>query len=98
MLDCMLLGYIGSRVPGNLFWVDTPAPEGSFSLTNKFVGQLATLYYFVHFLIILPLARPARNAEADARIDLGSGAGQEQAGASRRKCRGAGRVSGENRT
>jgi quinol-cytochrome oxidoreductase complex cytochrome b subunit len=55
VLDCILLGYIGSRVPDNLFWIDTPAHEGSFALTNKLVGQLATLYYFVHFLIILPV-------------------------------------------
>ncbi|MBL8907655.1 MAG: cytochrome b/b6 [Rhizobiales bacterium] len=55
VLDCLLLGYIGSRVPDNLFWVDTPSHEGGFALTNKLVGQIATLYYFVHFLIILPI-------------------------------------------
>jgi ubiquinol-cytochrome c reductase cytochrome b subunit len=40
LFDCLVLGWVG----GN-------PPEGKFIL----IGRLATLYYFVHFLVILPL-------------------------------------------
>ncbi|NQV57433.1 MAG: cytochrome C, partial [Rhodospirillales bacterium] len=40
LLDCLVLGYIGAK----------PA-EGMFLL----IGRLATAYYFVHLLIIIPL-------------------------------------------
>ncbi len=38
--DCILLGYVGSQPP-EAPWV--------------LIGQLATLYYFAHFLVLLPL-------------------------------------------
>lgn len=38
-LDCLLLGYLGAQLPEGIY------------LT---LGRLATLYYFVHFLVILP--------------------------------------------
>jgi len=40
VIDCLVLGWVG----GN-------PPEGKFIL----IGQIATFYYFAHFLIILPL-------------------------------------------
>ena len=39
-IDCIALGYVGSQ------------PPAGFIVT---LGQIATLYYFVHFLILLPL-------------------------------------------
>ena len=40
VIDCVVLGYIGSK-----------PPEGLFVVT----GQVATIYYFAYFLIILPI-------------------------------------------
>ncbi|MBK8174661.1 MAG: cytochrome b/b6 [Rhodospirillales bacterium] len=40
VLDCLILGYVGAN-----------PPEGYFVI----LGQIATAYYFAHFLIILPL-------------------------------------------
>jgi quinol-cytochrome oxidoreductase complex cytochrome b subunit len=40
VLDCLTLGWIGSR-----------PPEGAY----VFIGQFATAWYFIHFLVILPL-------------------------------------------
>jgi len=40
VLDCFLLGYVGAN-----------PPEGHFVI----LGQVATAYYFAHFLIIIPL-------------------------------------------
>ena len=40
VIDCVLLGYLGGQ-----------PPEGAYVL----IGQFGTLYYFVHFLILLPL-------------------------------------------
>jgi ubiquinol-cytochrome c reductase cytochrome b/c1 subunit len=40
LLDCILLGYAGSQ-----------APEGNIVI----LGQLSTAYYFIYFLVILPL-------------------------------------------
>ena len=40
VIDCIVLGYIGAQVP-----------EGWFLIT----GQIATAYYFFHFIILLPL-------------------------------------------
>ena len=40
LLDCFFLGYIGAQAPEG--WVVT-------------AGQLATAYYFIHFLVLLPL-------------------------------------------
>ncbi len=40
LADCVLLGYIGAK-----------PPEGMYVI----VGRLATIWYFVHFLIILPV-------------------------------------------
>ena len=39
-LDCLVLGYIGAK-----------PPEGAFLV----VGRLATAYYFLHFLVVIPL-------------------------------------------
>ena len=40
VIDCLVLGYIGGKPPEGIFVV---------------VGQIATLYYFAHFLVLLPL-------------------------------------------
>ena len=40
VVDCLVLGYIGSK-----------PPEGWYI----HIGRLATIYYFAHFLVILPL-------------------------------------------
>jgi ubiquinol-cytochrome c reductase cytochrome b subunit len=40
VIDCITLGYIGGK-----------PPEGMYVL----VGQIATAYYFFHFLILMPV-------------------------------------------
>jgi len=40
LADCVVLGWVGAN-----------PPEGSFIL----IGRICTVYYFAHFLIILPL-------------------------------------------
>jgi len=40
LIDCLILGWVGAN-----------PPEGSFVL----IGQLATAYYFAHFLILMPV-------------------------------------------
>ena len=40
VLDCLVLGYIGGK-----------PPEGAFII----IGQIATAYYFVHLLILVPI-------------------------------------------
>jgi ubiquinol-cytochrome c reductase cytochrome b/c1 subunit len=53
---CVLLGYIGAQVPDNYFWTGSAPPaEGGWYLSNKIVGQLATIAYFLYFFPILPL-------------------------------------------
>ena len=40
MIDCVVLGFAGANPPEGLWLI---------------AGQLATAYYFIHFLVILPL-------------------------------------------
>ena len=40
VLDCVVLTWVGGQVPDR---------------TVVWIGQFATLYYFVHFLVVLPL-------------------------------------------
>ena len=40
VVDCLVLGYIGAQKPEGLYTV---------------IGQIATAYYFLHFIVILPL-------------------------------------------
>jgi ubiquinol-cytochrome c reductase cytochrome b subunit len=40
VVDCVLLGYLGSQ-----------PPEGAYVT----MAQIGTLYYFLHFLVLLPL-------------------------------------------
>ena len=58
-VDCVLLGYIGGRSPDGSFLADLGLMEhhagDSVFLTNTVVGRIATVYYFAHFLVILPL-------------------------------------------
>ncbi len=51
----VLLGYIGAQTPDASFFGGHVAEGHTPLITNMLVGQLATVYYFVHFLIILPL-------------------------------------------
>ncbi len=53
-LDCILLGYIGAQTPDDPFFGTAAHGEKVF-FTNLIVGQIATAYYFIHFLVILPL-------------------------------------------
>jgi ubiquinol-cytochrome c reductase cytochrome b subunit len=39
LIDCVVLGYIGGQPPEGIYVI---------------IGRLATLYYFFHFLILLP--------------------------------------------
>lgn len=60
--DVLILGYVGAN-----------PPEGYFVL----LGRLATVYYFLHFLILLPLIgwfeRPRQLPNSIAEAVLGSG-------------------------
>ena len=40
LIDCLVLGYIGAK-----------PPEGAYLI----IGQIATLYYFLHFIVVIPL-------------------------------------------
>ena len=52
---CVILGFAGSGAPDNYFLSHEAAPSEGIHLTYKLVGQIATAWYFAHFLIILPL-------------------------------------------
>jgi len=64
LADCFLLGYIGAKPPEGLFIT---------------VGQLATFWYFFHFLIVLPLVgwlerpRPLPDSISAAVMPAGKG-------------------------
>jgi ubiquinol-cytochrome c reductase cytochrome b/c1 subunit len=45
--DCLILGYVGSQ-PVDAFLFNTPVPL-------VWLGRIATLYYFLHFWIVMPL-------------------------------------------
>lgn len=47
-IDCFVLGYCGKKAPDDYFL----GLEGLKVIT---VGQLATLYYFAHFLVVMPI-------------------------------------------
>ena len=46
IIDCIILGFVGANSP------DDPSPVGLKWVT---VGQLGTFWYFLHFLVILPV-------------------------------------------
>ncbi len=48
VIDCFVLGYCGAKSPSDPFM-------GLHGLQVITVGQLATLYYFLHFLIVMPV-------------------------------------------
>ncbi|HEY7645068.1 MAG TPA: cytochrome b N-terminal domain-containing protein [Hyphomicrobiales bacterium] len=66
VVDCLALGYLGSK-----------PPEGGYLIAS----QLATAYYFIHFLIVLPLVgifetpRPRPRTVADSIFGTGGGGG-----------------------
>ena len=69
VIDCLVLGWVG----GN-------PPEGMFVI----IGQIATLYYFAHFLILMPLLsvietpRPLPTSIAEPVLGGGPAAAAEQ--------------------
>ncbi|MCC9620567.1 cytochrome b N-terminal domain-containing protein [Thalassospira sp. MA62] len=48
LIDCFILGYCGKKAPDDYFL-------GIEGLKVIIVGQLATLYYFAHFLVVMPV-------------------------------------------
>ncbi len=48
VVDCIILGYVGAHSPDYVY-----ASLGG--LSNQFLGQLSTFYYFLFFLIMLPV-------------------------------------------
>jgi quinol-cytochrome oxidoreductase complex cytochrome b subunit len=62
VIDCLVLGYMGSK-----------KPEG----INTLIGQIATAWYFLHFLVVIPLLSkyektlPLPNSIADAVLKKG---------------------------
>jgi ubiquinol-cytochrome c reductase cytochrome b/c1 subunit len=48
-LVCIILGFVGAGSP------DAPFMGYKFAPSNLVVGRIATAYYFIHFLVILPL-------------------------------------------
>jgi ubiquinol-cytochrome c reductase cytochrome b/c1 subunit len=40
LIDCLVLGYVGANPPADVYVI---------------IGQIATAYYFIHFLILLPV-------------------------------------------
>ena len=54
-INCIILGFAGSGAPDNYFLSHEAAPPDQWALTYKLVGQICTAYYFLHFLVILPV-------------------------------------------
>jgi ubiquinol-cytochrome c reductase cytochrome b subunit len=51
VVDCLVLGWVGAQTPDLVVF-----KVGDFTFDVAAVGLLATTYYFVHFLVITPLA------------------------------------------
>ena len=70
-----------------LTWVGANLPEGKFIL----IGQLSTAYYFLHFLVVMPLIgklerpRPVPESIATAVLKSGGGAAAEAGAATMEK-------------
>ena len=54
-INCVILGFAGSGAPDNYFLSHEASNPDEWALTYKLVGQICTAYYFLHFLVILPL-------------------------------------------
>ena len=61
LVDVLVLGYVGGAEP---------------IARNVILGQIASAYYFAHFLIILPIVSRDGAAAAAAQFDHRGGAGQ----------------------
>lgn len=48
LIDCFILGYCGAKAPSDLF-IGIP------NLPTIIVGKIATAYYFIHFLVVMPI-------------------------------------------
>ena len=76
---CILLGVVGGKVPDNAVFEGTPW------FTWKLLGLGLTIWYFVHFLVILPLLgrfeRPSPLPDSIASAVLGKSAGGGATGA-----------------
>ena len=55
VVNAVILGFAGSGLPDNYFLSHEAAPSTGFHFTYKIVGQIATFWYFFHFLAIIPL-------------------------------------------
>ena len=78
VIDMILLGYVGGNPPNEL---------SPFGVQFIVLGQVGTLYYFVHFLVILPLLgkierpRPLPASISEAVLPAHGGGGGAAAGA-----------------
>jgi len=58
VLACLALGWVGAQSPDAVIFASegcVPGPENRCGMPVLWIGRLATVYYFVHFLVILPL-------------------------------------------
>ena len=73
-VDCFILGWVGANRPDALFM-------GTVSLLT--IGQLATAYYFLHFLVVMPVlgivekTRPVPDS-ISAAVTAGGAPGKEE--------------------
>ena len=73
--DSIILGIVGGKVPSDAVFGGT----GGFQYVH--LGQLATVYYFVHFLVIVPLlsrfekTRPVPTSISEPVLKSGAGEG-----------------------
>jgi ubiquinol-cytochrome c reductase cytochrome b subunit len=67
---CFILGWCGAGTPDNI-----AIPLGDSGLTFYRLGQIATIYYFAYFLIILPILglveKPIERPESITKAVLG---------------------------
>jgi quinol-cytochrome oxidoreductase complex cytochrome b subunit len=54
VIDTVILGWVGANPPDAVLG-GTPGDPDSGIISFLLIGQLATLYYFLHFIVILPL-------------------------------------------
>jgi quinol-cytochrome oxidoreductase complex cytochrome b subunit len=54
VIDTIILGWVGANSPDAMLGA-TPGVPGSGIVSFLLVGRVATVYYFLHFLVIIPL-------------------------------------------
>ncbi len=56
VVDCFVLGWVGANAPDAVILAPAEPVEGGFQgIKMLWIGQIATLYYFAHFLVVMPL-------------------------------------------